>query len=476
MSDTMESTGRTVDEAIREALLRMGLRREEVDITVVQEARGGFFGVGKRQAVVKVAKKSSGRSSGRGRSRGRGRGDEGGAARGDRRPRRDNEGSREEARGSQDGRRRSSGGRRSDSVGEKKDADQATGRSRGSRRGPEAEKSDGRGGQQGRRTEAAATQDGTQERTGEGSRRRRPRRRRKPAAEVDRAPETGVNSASSAPRDERPAKVVTERTDPTPVQAADEVQENKKTVRVEDTAAAATEATETTVEKVAAVTNEAITNATEEASAAPDTNEPAVHAMDLVATTRMKPFGEADAADQVDLLTRTATTLMVKSGFQSRVTVTEGEYHQVKMVVDDRSAGVLIGRQGSTVDAIEHIVERIATRTCGDRVKLNLDINNYRNRQEFGLVGRVRNAIAEARNTGEPVAMAPANGRDRRIMHLEVEDMDDFVTHTVDGPDGKYVVICKPDQVPGNDSGPPQDPSPAAPVAEGDEDAPQTES
>ncbi len=53
-----ESTGRTVDEAVREALLRMGLRREEVEVTVIQEARGGILGLGKRQAVVRVVKKS----------------------------------------------------------------------------------------------------------------------------------------------------------------------------------------------------------------------------------------------------------------------------------------------------------------------------------------------------------------------------------------------------------------------------------
>ena len=40
MSEFMESTGKTVDEAIREALLRMGLRREEVEVTVVQRDRG----------------------------------------------------------------------------------------------------------------------------------------------------------------------------------------------------------------------------------------------------------------------------------------------------------------------------------------------------------------------------------------------------------------------------------------------------
>ncbi|MBD3220518.1 KH domain-containing protein, partial [bacterium] len=173
-----------------------------------------------------------------------------------------------------------------------------------------------------------------------------------------------------------------------------------------------------------------------------------VLASDVVASHRVTPFGTDEAADPVALLTRAATSLMVRSGFQTRVNVEEGDYHEVKMVVDDRSAGVLIGRQGSTVDAVEHLVERIATRTVGERVKLNLDINNYRLRREDGLLGRSRRAIMEARETGEPVAMEPAGGRDRRIVHLEVAEEEDLVTYTEIGEDGKYVVICRPEQVP----------------------------
>ena len=72
MSNSMKSTGKTVDEAVREALLRMGLRREEVSVTVLQESRGGFLGMGRREAVVEVAKKSD-RDSSRRRGGGRGR-------------------------------------------------------------------------------------------------------------------------------------------------------------------------------------------------------------------------------------------------------------------------------------------------------------------------------------------------------------------------------------------------------------------
>jgi hypothetical protein len=79
---------------------------------------------------------------------------------------------------------------------------------------------------------------------------------------------------------------------------------------------------------------------------------------------------------------------------------------------------------------------------------MNLDINNYRARRDDGLIIRARNAAAEARNTGERVELPPMHPRERRVVHLEIVDLDDLATYTVDGPDGKYVVVSPADQVP----------------------------
>jgi len=454
MSDQMDSTGKTVDEAIREALLRMGLRREEVSITVLQEARGGILGMGRRPAIVRVTKKSERNRDGRGRREER----PGGSGRGRRSAERPENVKAERADQSRGEARRGGKDRSGRVEAQERDARGSRGRggSRPEGKQPAARQSAAAAEKQDAPREAVVQTARGEERhpaveDEQGGRRRRPRRRRKKGGEIDAgavAPEARV---ADAERRDDPAAVAEasrqvaaqpEAAPPQPRAASEstgaiEIPQIAEPVPV---AAAADGAQPIPAEWEAAVP----TAADKRASAA----GAEVLAADVVASAQVRPFTADEAAELPGFLQRVATDLMVKSGFPCRVQVQAGEYHLVKLVVDDRSAGVLIGRYGNTVDAVEYLVEKIASRAAGDRVRMNLDINNYRLRREDQLVQRARNAAAEARNTGEPVKLEPAGGRERRIVHLYIQEMGDLTTYTESGPDGKAVVICRPEQVP----------------------------
>lgn len=55
---TVKATGKTVDEAVQKALLELGISKEEAEIRVIEEAKTGIFGFGKKDAVVEVSAKS----------------------------------------------------------------------------------------------------------------------------------------------------------------------------------------------------------------------------------------------------------------------------------------------------------------------------------------------------------------------------------------------------------------------------------
>lgn len=61
--ESIEASGKSVDEAIAQALVRLGKRREEVDIAVLQEPSRGAFGLGSKDARVRVTVRSGGASS-----------------------------------------------------------------------------------------------------------------------------------------------------------------------------------------------------------------------------------------------------------------------------------------------------------------------------------------------------------------------------------------------------------------------------
>jgi spoIIIJ-associated protein len=453
----MDSTGKTVDEAIREALLRMGLRREEVSINVLQEARGGILGMGRRPAIVRVTKKSERMDRNRD-ARGRREERPGGSGRGRRSTERPEKAKAERADQSRGAARR--GGKDRGARVEAQERDARGGRGRGGSR-PEAKQPAAR-----QSAAAAEKQDAPREAVvqtarGEerhpavedelGGRRRRPRRRRKKSGETDAgavAPETRVadeerrDDPAAAAEASRQVAARSEAVPPQPRAASESAGaiEIPPVATPVPVAAAADGAQPIPAEREAA----APTAADKRASAA----DAEVLAADVIAGAQVRRFTVDEAAELPGFLQRVATDLMVKSGFPCRVQVQAGEYHLVKLVVDDRSAGVLIGRYGNTVDAVEYLVEKIASRAAGERVRMNLDINNYRLRREDQLVQRARNAAAEARNTGEPVKLEPAGGRERRIVHLYIQEMGDLTTYTESGPDGKAVVICRPEQVP----------------------------
>ncbi len=78
-----------------------------------------------------------------------------------------------------------------------------------------------------------------------------------------------------------------------------------------------------------------------------------------------------------------ARDLMNKSGFMCSVKVEAGDddYRNVRLVTDADSANVMAGRRNSTISAIQHLVDRLATRVAGEQVHVNVDINNYRQRK-----------------------------------------------------------------------------------------------
>jgi spoIIIJ-associated protein len=159
------------------------------------------------------------------------------------------------------------------------------------------------------------------------------------------------------------------------------------------------------------------------------------------ATERSTPVESITVEEVPDTLQEFATELMRFSGFPCRCEVKQGEYHLVKVVTDDSSAGILIGRHGTTVDALEHLVERMSSRALGERVNMNLDVNNYRRRREEGLAARALEVVERVQATGREFHMEPLCARERRVVHLEVAKVHGLRSYTLADSRGKHVVV-----------------------------------
>jgi spoIIIJ-associated protein len=89
--------------------------------------------------------------------------------------------------------------------------------------------------------------------------------------------------------------------------------------------------------------------------------------------------------------------------------------------------GLLIGRNGQTLDALEYVLNRIVTRSDEGEAHLTLDAAGYRDRRRKNLEHLALRLGERAKRRHRPVALSPLSPRDRRVIHLTLEG-DPLVT------------------------------------------------
>jgi spoIIIJ-associated protein len=115
-----------------------------------------------------------------------------------------------------------------------------------------------------------------------------------------------------------------------------------------------------------------------------------------------------------------AQNILNLMGLESTLT-TRQEGRTLSIVVEDDKSGVLIGRQGQTIDALQYLLSRMVTRLTPEKMKVVLDSGGYRQRQKKYLTGMAQRMAEKAKRTGKPVVMSALNAHDRRIVHLALE-------------------------------------------------------
>ena len=92
------------------------------------------------------------------------------------------------------------------------------------------------------------------------------------------------------------------------------------------------------------------------------------------------------------------------------------------------SSGVLIGRRGQMLDALEYLLNRVAGRDEGGAPRIIVDSENYRARRRESLQELARRMGEQAKKKQRPVTLNPMSPRDRRIVHLILQEDSSLVT------------------------------------------------
>jgi spoIIIJ-associated protein len=98
-------------------------------------------------------------------------------------------------------------------------------------------------------------------------------------------------------------------------------------------------------------------------------------------------------------------------------------------IVGDRS-GLLIGRKGKTLDALQYVVTKIVNKALDKKIHLVIDSENYRKRRTDSITQLALRMGEKAKRIKKPVTTNPLNPHDRRLVHLALKDDEDLETRS----------------------------------------------
>lgn len=113
-----------------------------------------------------------------------------------------------------------------------------------------------------------------------------------------------------------------------------------------------------------------------------------------------------------------------------------------RFVLDSADSGLVIGRHGQTLDAIEYLLNRIASHGDRSSERVSIDVEGYRERRQESVEIAARQAAAKARQTGRPVTLPPMSPRDRRTVHLALSEERGVTTQSQGEGSFRRVIVA----------------------------------
>lgn len=132
--------------------------------------------------------------------------------------------------------------------------------------------------------------------------------------------------------------------------------------------------------------------------------------------------------------------------FITENTTIDVEFQSERIVfkVEGGNSGLLIGKRGQTLEAIQYLVEKIVNKRNGQRVRVLVDVEGYLEARRNNLIKMASRMAEKAAKNNKPVTIGQMNAYDRRIVHLHLKDNQGVRTQSVgEGYYRKLVIFPK---------------------------------
>lgn len=119
----------------------------------------------------------------------------------------------------------------------------------------------------------------------------------------------------------------------------------------------------------------------------------------------------------------------------------EEDYHKLVLNVRGQDLGVLIGRRGETLEALQYITRLIVGREVERRINMVVDVEGYRVRREHSLQKLAQRMAERAVTTGRRQVLEPMSAAERRIVHVALRHHAEVETESIGHGENRKVTI-----------------------------------
>ena len=106
-----------------------------------------------------------------------------------------------------------------------------------------------------------------------------------------------------------------------------------------------------------------------------------------------------------------------------------------------KNLGVLIGRRGQALDALQYLLNLAVNRAAEEKIHFTLDVGDYRRRREDSLTKLAKSVAERAIKSRRDVRLEPMNRHERKIIHSVLQENDRVETHSSGEEPYRYVVV-----------------------------------
>ena len=171
----------------------------------------------------------------------------------------------------------------------------------------------------------------------------------------------------------------------------------------------------------------------------------------------MKPEAEVkltpkEVGEGEDLSLDFVRRLLANLGIRAEASLFTRDEGGRQICIDGEDAGMLIGRHGETLDALQYLSNLACAKknVNGERIRdhVTIDIEGYRAKREATLRALARRMAAKALKNRRNVTLEPMNAYARRIIHSEVQGIEGVATNSIGSDNNRKVVIYLTDKKP----------------------------